>query len=362
MSNFLEVAEGLQRSGKIESFYESAFKDVFEAQTELQSVHSKAQLDLHNIESVFGAFEMAKRFRKPFGNLQYEQIEKLGGQMRLLIARTLELTSDFHWRQRIETQNAIRVQVPYLVPPYPYGDFAQLIKRLLEKTQVTILTFNYDIGIDAALAFENLAVDYCLQKELLTGSRIPLIKLHGSINWGRCRNADCNNEVVPWRFEEFYKSNPPKNYNTDPYGYRSGAEDVNVKIATAIPRHRHSCGTTLQMGCPAIVPPTWEKAEYNTGFENMWAHAAKQLAEAENIIVIGYSLPPSDQFFPMLYALGTVSRTIVKRFWVFDPDPLGLVERQFQGILGSATIQRFLRQQSRFSDAFGKLEEFARGL
>ena len=57
-----------------------------------------------------------------------------------------------------------------------------------------------------------------------------------------------------------------------------------------------------------------------SGFENMWAHAATQLAEAENIIVIGYSLPKTDQFFPILYALGTVSKSILKRFSVFDPD------------------------------------------
>jgi hypothetical protein len=90
----------------------------------------------------------------------------------------------------------------------------------------------------------------------------------------------------------------------------------------------------------------------------MWAHAAKQLAEAENIIVIGYSLPSSDQFFPMLYALGTVSRTIIKRFWLFDPDPQGSVERQFNTILGTATKQKFIRHRLPFSDAFRKLEEF----
>jgi hypothetical protein len=62
----------------------------------------------------------------------------------------------------------------------------------------------------------------------------------------------------------------------------------------------------------------------------------------------------------MLYALGTVSRTIVKRFWIFDPDPRASFEERFQAILGSATKQKLLLQRSQFSDAIGKLEEFAR--
>jgi NAD-dependent SIR2 family protein deacetylase len=360
MSNFLEVADRLRDSGRVESLYNSAFETVFKARAQLQSVHSKAELDLHNIESVFGAFEMAKRFRKPFGDLTHEEIERLGDEMRLLIVRTLELTSRFRWQIRHEPQGDFQVQVPFLIPPYPYADFAELVRKVRQKTPTTIITFNYDVGLDAALAFAKLSIDYCLQKEMLPGQEIPLIKLHGSINWGRCKN--CNNEVVPWFFGDFYEANPLKDYNKKPYSCPSGPDEVYVEIGSAVPGYRHDCGTLLQIKTPAIVPPTWAKTEYNTGFDNMWAHAANQLAEAENIIVIGYSLPPTDQFFPILYALGTVSRTILKRFWVYDPDPDGTVEKRFQTMLGAAARQKFMHKRMKFSEAFGDLNDFAKAL
>ena len=107
MSNFLEVADRLRYSGRVESLYTAAFETVFKARAQLQSVHSKAELDLHNIESVFGAFEMAKRFCKPFGDLQHEEIERLSNAMRLLIVRTLELTSQFRWRLGIENSQRL---------------------------------------------------------------------------------------------------------------------------------------------------------------------------------------------------------------------------------------------------------------
>jgi hypothetical protein len=203
-----------------------------------------------------------------------------------------------------------------------------------------------------------LAVDYCLKKEPISNSQIPLIKLHGSINWGRCKRCS---EVVPWGLAGFIGKRPltgMDSVNSDPYRSPGGPNELYIHIGSAMPGFRHECGDLLELRSPAIVPPTWEKTEYNVGFENMWAHAANQLAEAENIIVIGYSLPRTDQFFPILYALGTVSRSILKRFWVFDPDTDGTVEARFHEMLGEAARQKFQRHQRTFSNAFQILQHF----
>jgi len=47
--------------------------------------------------------------------------------------------------------------------------------------------------------------------------------------------------------------------------------------------------------------------------------AAAELADAENIIVLGYAFREMDSAFGFLYALGTLGSTTLKRFWVFDP-------------------------------------------
>jgi hypothetical protein len=65
------------------------------------------------------------------------------------------------------------------------------------------------------------------------------------------------------------------------------------------------------------------------------------ISEAENIFVIGYSLPPTDAFFEYLYALGSVGDVTLKKFWVFNPDDTGNVKQRFESLLGPGAHQRF---------------------
>jgi hypothetical protein len=60
MREFLEVAEDIYRdSGPALASY-ADFALVVRARAELQAVHSKAEFDINNLESVFSAFEMAE--------------------------------------------------------------------------------------------------------------------------------------------------------------------------------------------------------------------------------------------------------------------------------------------------------------
>ena len=95
-------------------------------------------------------------------------------------------------------------------------------------------------------------------------------------------------------------------------------------------------------GSPVLVPPTWNKNEYHIGLPRVWGHAARELAEAENIFVIGYSLPESDTFFRYLFALGSASDTRLKRLWVVNPDKGGHVKGRFEAMVGRG-IQSRLR-------------------
>jgi len=87
------------------------------------------------------------------------------------------------------------------------------------------------------------------------------------------------------------------------------------------------------------------------GISKVWKEAANELGDAENIFIIGYSLPETDAFFRYLYALGTVGEKPLKRFWVFDPDSTGVVEERFISLLGPGARDRFLFFEKRFSEA-----------
>jgi hypothetical protein len=46
-------------------------------------------------------------------------------------------------------------------------------------------------------------------------------------------------------------------------------------------------------------------------------------------------------FFRYLFALGTVGDAHLRRFWVFDPDPEGVVEQRYRRLIGRGIERRF---------------------
>ncbi len=102
---------------------------------------------------------------------------------------------------------------------------------------------------------------------------------------------------------------------------------------------------------PVIVPPTWNKTQHYHQISPVWRRAAQHLSEAEVIVVFGYSLPETDQFFRYLYAWGTVGDAILKCFLVVDPDPSGQVVSRFQSLLGPGAKNRFIHIKKKFGEA-----------
>lgn len=154
----------------------------------------------------------------------------------------------------------------------------RLWRELPNQRPITFITFNYDLALDYALSHDLASFggpNYCLPA-LQQSSPVPLLKLHGSINWGYLQ-----------------------------------------------------------------VPPTWNKTDYHGELAHVWSRASEELASAENIFVLGYSLPESDSFFRYLYALGSESSNRIKRFWVFNPDSDGSVQARFRAMIGRGIEKRF---------------------
>ena len=92
-----------------------------------------------------------------------------------------------------------------------------------------------------------------------------------------------------------------------------------------------------------------DKLYHHKQLSQVWSQAAKELSEAINIFVIGYSLPESDAFFRYLYSLGSVGSRTLQRFWVFNPDDN--VEKRFNKLLGPGAEERFYFYKLKFFDA-----------
>jgi len=325
MKDFLDRAYNLRRYTDFD-VDRASFDIVFQAIHELRTVFANSLLDLRNVESVFASFEMAELFRS-LGALDQETVNKLSYSMRQLIVDTLEFSMMFEKNP----QNT-------LVAPKPLRVFASLLGRLREKDHdVSVLTFNYDLGLDFALYRDQIPTWYALEPQGM-GDRFPLLKLHGSLNWSRC--PECKTiEVVDFNKAE----------TRDSDGSR-----VHMRLAGRC-REVHACHSGGRE--VAIVPPTWNKTQHHQQIAEVWRTASKKLSEAENIIIIGYSLPPTDEFFRYLFALGTVGRAWLQRLMVFNPS--NEVQLRFRGIFGPMARDRyepFEGDKGYFVEAMHKIE------
>lgn len=77
----------------------------------------------------------------------------------------------------------------------PDSTYTLFIKNVLTDPQTTFITFNWDCLLDYALFFNNHAVNYCLNSTQAHGA-IKLIKIHGSINFGQCKDCGHSPHII----------------------------------------------------------------------------------------------------------------------------------------------------------------------
>lgn len=116
MADFLDKADELRRGGKLKQF-KPDFDRVLDAISTLQSVHSKVELYLDNIESVFAAFKMGQLIKR-LPAMSSDDIDLLLVSIRRLIFKILEETV------------AYPVRSGRIYPNDSYNLFAKLINVL----------------------------------------------------------------------------------------------------------------------------------------------------------------------------------------------------------------------------------------
>ena len=333
MADFLDRADKLARL-RVEGVEDAqdAFELVREAQSDLQLVHAKSYLDLDNVETLFGAIEMGRILGGLYGRSPKET-EDLRKALITVMVKTIERTMPF---PATDT---------HVSPPRPYEKFVKSL-RLVEdaagfhlKPEFAFLTFNYDVALDYSLHHGSVRFDYSLDDKSSETFGYPLLKLHGSINWGTCQVCG---QIVPYQMTDLPKG------NLFPETRR-----VYFPLGSNIHTRSH-CGKPLA-ATPVLVPPTWNKTEYNSQLSKVWSRAASELAQAENIFEIGYSLPESDNFFRYLFGIGTLGEERIKRLWVINPDNDGLVKERFSKMVGEGIRNRLRFVETEFENSIDQI-------
>lgn len=197
-----------------------------------------------------------------------------------------------------------------------------------------IISFNYDTLLDDALTeagkmsvngygvnFSGIygALDHVVSSHLGESSAVELYKLHGSMNWLHCPACEstfldtaAGGVTVMERLRRAYESHLK-------YLARAYAGDLTadwlLDIGESDVAECHFCRSYLAR---PIIPPIHNKSFSRHPFLLPWYRAAMSLASAENIIIIGYSLPPNDFYSRLLFAFsGDDVRSVV----VVNPEP-----------------------------------------
>jgi hypothetical protein len=163
-----------------------------------------------------------------------------------------------------------------------------LVDRLRKQEcleQTAFISLNYDILIDNSLTMQgatgiNYAVSFSNHDSLWRPRAIPLLKLHGSLNWLYC--PTCN--VL-----DLYE------------GEKIAAQLIDAP-------HRGVCDRCQELRVPIIIPPTFFKVMSNFYLQQIWKRAEEELKLASRIVFCGYSFPDADMHIKYLLKRAEVNR------------------------------------------------------
>jgi hypothetical protein len=255
----------------------------------------RVQIDLENIEELF--------------SLAAAIDSSLTGDICVAVAATLDYCAATHsvpiTRYRLERDrvalpaclvnnvvhhgaapSAIEVQAP----TYQYLLAGLLGQLNTPRASVTnsLISFNYDTVIEDALTDLETPFSYgfgdrsvivsAVRLALDNESPLRLLKLHGSTNW-----------AYP--------------------GVRGGRLTIfdsydSVRAAKFVPQ---------------LVPPTWRKS-FDRPLTHIWQEALLQISRATRLVIIGFSMPPTDLHFKYLLGAGLRENISLRQIIFVNPN------------------------------------------
>jgi hypothetical protein len=219
-------------------------------------------------------------------------------QLKAYLSEKFEIDEDHETAERIVTDFALCVHALLRKAHGKTSKCAshQAILTALEPTD-TILTFNYDLVVERALKEIAVEKSIAFGKWLyglapINKRRLPLIlKLHGSSNW-RLEPASKGTKSTSLQV----RTRKWQDLENAP-----GYARISTRETTAFP----------------IFLPFWDKRVEAKPWVDLWKNALQQLRTAQNIVVWGYSLPPTDVKAYVLFDLGIAAKPI--NLCVIDP-------------------------------------------
>lgn len=199
-------------------------------------------------------------------------------------------------------------------------------------SDIGIATFNYDLHIERSLEllskrrgepnllhFPNCyklkplecthpkaGPDNCFDMGPAGGAGIPILKLHGSLNWYSGHLTANISRASLFKVDKTIRIT------------RRRQIDTTMTYTTTNGKTLHTF--------PVVVPPVLNKAGVlPTDMKPLWQIAEEALREAEEVIIMGYSCPPADLESANMFRRAFRTAARQKRLHVIDPNPTVLM-------------------------------------
>ena len=200
MGDFLERARELLDQGALSAGDETRFRNVLDYRNRHDVAEKQANLNLSNLEHLFGLVDVNRRLDP--------DVWKVHDDLIFLILKTLGATV-------AEKEKPIKV---FFVTEQggKYHDgrsrisdyFVDIITRRWDQPETiknadSIISLNYDLLIEQAMARREITPDYSIvhrsgdpPNHPHEKAKVKLLKLHGSVNWAICSNANCQRAKI----------------------------------------------------------------------------------------------------------------------------------------------------------------------
>jgi hypothetical protein len=379
LNDFFRIGGGLFATGKLGDFAED-WSVVEQVRNVLSRGSSRATVDINNLESVFSAVEMMDTLgiEKMVLDLDGDQLKKhfvkgIAGVLMASLKFPIKAKPEIPPRVTPEGDHISAAECNFdLGIPLGYASFTNLLSRLLSSDAqygITIVTFNYDIALEAALSIAGIAFSYGLPGVEKPESRVTILKLHGSVNWMSPRATDVEHIRSSLDADDTFKEDTALNRSL---AWATMIQTFSVSEMLKIPKGEYTIRDTVTIPLssyicddiattgyedylPLIVPPAESKLESRRRMSALWFDAHNAMINAETFIISGYSMPPTDQFFRHLYSLSGIIGEVVNGFWVFDKSK-DTIDR-FQDLVGGQAKQKFIGREMSFSEGMKMLAD-----
>ncbi len=224
------------------------------------------------------------------------------------VADTVPPTDDVRRIQSLRRQ--LNFALAYYFIQAPQRASAIMRRRLTAMQQRSslkgVMSLNWDVLLErTGRRFDYGLAAYDTMGRQLTGRRIPLLKLHGSAHWWIC--AKCRSVLCDESLQLFFETRCPV------------------------------CRKDHTQFDPILMTPTLMKNPSQGVLAEVWRLAFITLAQAEEIIFLGYSLPQADHALFHLVSQARRPDAIIRAV-LLDRDRQSLTEQRYQTLIPGISL------------------------